>query len=48
MELRYTFIDQNLQLHVINTSQFTNSYRTTKHHHCKHDVTWPSGRMDRH
>jgi len=29
-QLRYTYIDQNLQLHVINTFQFTNSSRTTK------------------
>ena len=37
--LRYTYIDQNLQLHVINTFQFTNNSRTTKLHNCKHEVT---------
>jgi len=42
-QLRYMYIDQNLQLHAINTFQFTNSSRTTKHH-CKHDVTWPVAR----
>jgi len=31
-QLRYTHIDQNLQLHVTNTFQFTNSSRTTKRH----------------
>jgi len=30
-QLRYTYIDQNLQLHVICTIQFANSSRTTKH-----------------
>jgi len=40
----YLYIDQNLQLHVINTFQFTNSSRTTKHQ-CKHYVTWPAARM---
>ena len=40
----YINIDQNLQLHVINTFQFTNSFCTTKQHHCKHDVPWPAAR----
>ena len=28
--------------------QFANSSRTTKQHHCKHYVTWPTARVDRH
>jgi len=43
-----TYIDQNLQLHIINTFQFTDSCHTTKQHHCKHDVTWPAAHVDRH
>jgi len=31
-QLRYTYIDQNLQLHVINNFQFTNISCTTKQH----------------
>jgi len=31
-QLRYTYIDQNLQLHITNTFQFTNSSHTIKQH----------------